>query len=203
MQKFIFLPAAILLASLVAGCSSGVTYNSDFREGVDFGKLKTFRWHDTNQYNDSSKDYLANDITDSRIREEVNTLLQQKGFSYSESGEVDFLVNYSITTEERMDVRTYNNYAGYAPGWGFDGYYHDGFYSSGVGYGMAVSTDTRTTYYTQGTFILDVILPAEDQLAWRGSAEGRLSKKSTAEQNAAAVKEVVAGVLGEFPPHPH
>lgn len=202
----ITLTFSILSILFLASCSSSnVNYESDYNQATDFSKYKTFSWHQPNSFNDNSNQYLANDILDTRIRSDIETQLTSKGYELKASGyAVDFLVNYSVTTEDRMDIKTYNNYGGYAPGWNYGGYYRSGYRRSGVGYGMGYSTmpstEVKTTYYTQGSLIIDVVNPKDDTLVWRGTAEGKLKKNQTTQERKAAIEEVVMNILSEFPP---
>ena len=191
--------APLLLLVTLAGCSS-VSVESDHLQGVDFSMLKTYRWHAPNEFNQSSQEYLNNDIIDKRVKSNVDSVLASKGYVKTESGAVDFLVNYSIATEDRMDIQTYNNYNGFAPGYGYGGYHRRGYYYSGVGMGGGV--ETRTTYYTQGTFILDVVRPEDDKLIWRGTAEGKVNQEKSATKKEQNAHEVATAILEDFPPEP-
>lgn len=182
---------------LLAGCST-FSVDSDFDSDFNFTKLQTYQWHTPNEYNEATKKYLANDILDKRIRENVQQSLEKSGYSLAEEGTPDFYVNYSVSAEPRVDVNTYNVYGGYAPGW--YGYYGAGPYRhGGIGY-TTVNTETRVTHYQQGTFILDIVDPKSGKLVWRGTAEGRIRKNTTQAQKEESIKEVVTKVLSNFPP---
>jgi len=161
---------------LLSACSS-VDINSDFDSSINFAELKTYRWHQPNEYNQRSAQYLKNDILDKRIRENVNAQLQAKGYQLTETGDVDFFVNYSVATDERADVNTYNTYGGYAPGYRYGGYGAGPYAYSGVGIGVS-NTHTSVNYYTQGTFVLDMVESDNNKLIWRGTAEGRIQEKA-------------------------
>ena len=138
MQKIKTVLLAVLTSFILSACSSNVTYNTDFEKEFDFDGFKTYRWHVPNDANAASQAYLANNITDNRIRKNVGKQMEDKGFILTQFGPVDFLVNYSVITEERVDIRSYNNYGGYAPGWGYGmhagrGYHRGGFGSRGGG----------------------------------------------------------------------
>ena len=185
------------------GCSSNpVTYGSDFKATVDFANYKTYSWHAPNEYNVSSKAYAANDIVDERIRQSVDVELLKKGFTQVDTEKADFLVNYSITSEDQLDVRTYNTYNGYSSGWNHGAYYGSHYRYSGVGYGAyKPEVETKVTHYKQGTFVLDILGGKTDKLVWRGTAEARMSKAElTAEEREAKIASIVKSVLSAFPP---
>jgi hypothetical protein len=192
--------AILACAVLVLTACSNVSVESDYEKGEDFSKFKTYQWRSPNEYNLASKTYLANDIIDKRIRETIDEQMKLKGMQLVANGSADFLVNYSVTTEPRVDVDTYNTYGGYAPG--FYGGYGAGPYrygSVGMGYG---STSTRVEHYTQGTLLVDVVDPTTDKLVWRGIAEGKLQKNKSQAEKDEAVQEVITRVLEDFPPQP-
>lgn len=171
---------------LLVGCTSGVTVTSDHTASVDFSNYKTFRWRDANEFNAESRHYLANEIIDGRIKAAVEETLAGKGFRKLDQGRVDFYVNYSVTTKEKVDIRTYNTYGGYGPGY----YGHRGYGGS----------ESRVDYYQEGTLVIDILDTSSDILVWRGVAEGKLHKKKTPEERRERLKEVVALVLADFPP---
>ena len=186
----------------ISACSNNVTVSSDYNRQVDFTAFKTFAWRAPNEYNEKSESFLNNDILDERIRSNVNQQLQSQGLQLVEGNDVDFLVNYTISSEPQTDVRTYNTYQGFAPGWGLGGYYGNGLYPYyGVGLSYRVTgQETRVSHYQQGTFVLDIIDPQTDKLVWRGTAEGKIPENLSAAEKEAAVKDVVSRVLGNFPP---
>lgn len=185
----------ILASVLLYGCSSsGVSVDHDYKEGIDFADYKTYRWRDNGQDKNS---FQGNDILKGRIHQAVDENLQAKGFKLVQTGDVDFTINYSITTEARTDVNSYNTYGGMAPG--FTMGYGAGYYRYGYSMTYATAPEVRTVHYEEGTFVLDVI-NGGDKLVWRGTAVGRLKKDQTVEEKRDAINTVVAKVLEEFPP---
>ena len=183
--------SALGLILLLVGCSSGVTIDSDYKAGFDFTQLRSYHWHG------SSKNH-ANDILDGRIRSSVDEVLGAKGYQLEKGAQVDFLVNYGVTSEEKTDIRTYNSYSGMAPGFSMGyrrGYYH-------YGYSMAYRSAPEVVayQYEEGTLIIDVVDAKTDKLVWRGTAEGRLKDNMTVEERQQATKAIVTKVLEGFPP---
>lgn len=191
----------ILFGLAIASCSNNVKYSSDFDSGFDFSSLKNYRWSEPNSYNDKTKNYLNNDIIDKRIRENVNSGLQSSGFQLQASGDVSFLVNYTISTEDRADVNTYNTYSGFAPGWGccFGGMGPYAYGGMGVGMGFSDS-HTSVDHYQEGTLVLDILDPKSNKLVWRGTANGRVPKNLSQQEKEQAAQEVVGKILENFPP---
>ncbi|MBT1063176.1 DUF4136 domain-containing protein [Bowmanella sp. Y26] len=188
----------IVICALVASCAKPYKISSDYDSNTNFSTFKSYRWHEPNSYNAASAKYLNNDILDQRIRQKIDEKLQAGGYVQQESGEVDFLVNYTVSSEPRTDIRTYNTYGGFGPGWGF-GYYGYGPYMySGVG--MA-STETKVSHYQQGTLVLDIISPNSGKLLWRATAEGKIPKNMNRDERIEALDNVIGDVVSQFPPN--
>jgi len=174
-----------LLLSLgfgLAGCS-GVSYNSDYDPTIDFSGFQTYVWATPPQ--DAGPNPRGVDqISERRIASAVDAQLAEKGYRLIEYGEPDFVVNFILTTQQKVDYTTYNS------GWGYYGYY---------GGGVGVS-HTTAREWTEGTLLIDVIDVKEQDLAWRGWANGALSENLTPEQKTQRVNEVVGKILEKFPP---
>ncbi len=189
----------LLLICIITACQPKLNVNTDYDHRVDFSSLKTYRWHIRNQHNRKSRDYLGNDIMDQRIRSNIDMELAEKGFQEKHGLEpVDFLVNYSILVENKTDIRSYNTYNGYAPGFRYGMGY--GSYGRSVSMGYSTGTDTRVIDYKQGTLIIDILDPENDKLIWRATGDGRLPKEQTREQREEMIHKVVQVLLKDFPP---
>lgn len=184
---------SILLLSmlLVVACSS-FTVDSDFTPETNFASFKTYSWYSAKLRDPKALDYLGGDIFDRRVRQAIDTNLQAKGFVLKTEGDVDFKVNYDVLTEDRQDIRTYNTYGGYAPGFGYGGFY---------GYGGLGSTQTQVINYKQGQLIVDIIEPTNEVLVWRGTAEGRIPQNESPERRERGTQELIMKILANFPPH--
>ena len=204
MKSLLPLGTASLIVVLSA-CSNDITIDSDFNNSVDFSTYRSYRWHDGNEFNLASQEFLASDLMDQRIRQNVNDQMLNKGIRHRDNGPVNFLINYSVTTQDRIDVNTYNTYGGYGPGYTYVGYGALGPYRySGVGvrytYG-SMNTETVISQYTQGTLVLDIIEPLENQLVWRGIAEGKIKESSSQSERIEVIEDIIRRILNGFPPN--
>jgi len=192
------------LALLLSSCSSDITVGSDFNTNIDFSSYRSYRWHEGNEFNLASQQYLANDLVDQRIRDSVDSAMLAKGIRSRANGPVDFLINYTVTTNDRVDVDTYNTYSGHAPGWSYGGYGALGPYrygGVGIGYSYGTSnTDTRVTTYSEGTIILDIVEPIGSTLVWRGTAEGKVEQDRSQSERTEVIEDAVNRILSGFPP---
>jgi len=188
--------ALFIIAFFITGCSS-LSLSTDYDKKIDFSSLKTYRWHSKNAHNESSLKYL-NPIMDQRIRSTIEQQLQTQNFTIATTEKVDFLVNYSVVIEDKTDIRTYNNYNGFHPGFTYGAGF--GSYGSRMDFAYGTGSETHMTNYKQGTLIIDIINPETDQLMWRGAADGRLPKTTDRAKSDALAKEYAAKILSAFPP---
>jgi hypothetical protein len=192
-MKLIRIMPVLLSILLLGACASPFTVDSDYTAQTDFGALKTYNWYNGALRDPRSLEYLGGDIFDKRVRSNIDAQLQAKGYQLKTSGPVDFKVNYDVLTQDRQDINTFNTYGGMAPGY----YGHYGY--GGMGMGMGTST-TQVVNYKQGQLIIDIILPANETLVWRGTAEGRIPKKVDAQKREESTAQLVAEILANFPP---
>ena len=182
----------VTIMLLLAACSN-FTVQTDYTPEIDFASFKTYSWYSATLRDPKSLDFLGGDIFDKRVRASIDNELQGKGYTLKTEGDVDFKINYDVLTEDRQDVRTYNTYGGYAPGWGHHGAY---------GYGGMGTTSTQVIDYKQGQLIIDIIEPQGEVLIWRGTAEGRLPRNESAEKRETGTQQLIARILSNFPPPP-
>lgn len=202
MKHLIFMLALGVLTFITA-CSSPIKYGSDYNTSANFGAYNTYSWHAPNAFNEASNAYIANDLVDQRIRSNIDKEMLAKGLTRVAADEADILLNYSITTEEKVDIRTYNTYNGMSSGWGYGPRVHGSPYRYyGLGYAnFAPDVETKVSQYRLGTLVIDVVSSADGQLIWRGTAEGKLKKNAlTASERNQKIAEIVTRVLGGFPP---
>ena len=105
----------LLISVLISACSS-LSLSTDYDNKIDFSNLKTYRWHTENDHNKASLKYLDS-IMDQRIRSTIDQQLQKQHYIKLSEGKVDFWINYSVVVQDRVDIRTYNNYNGMYPGY--------------------------------------------------------------------------------------
>jgi hypothetical protein len=184
--------AVIFLASL-AGCASQPEYFIDHDRSFAFESFRTYRWYD-DAHPSKTAEYRQYNASDRRVRTYIDRELQRAGFEEISYGEADFLVNYSISREEKTTI---NNFAGYPPR-GVHGGVGVGTYGSAVSVGYSSGPSVKT--YREGTVVIDVIDTAEDRIVWRGIAEGRLSKKLSISEKDTLASKLARELMADFPP---
>mgnify|MGYP003111044903 CR=1 FL=1 len=186
----------ILLASLsLCACGSQPLLIVDHDPTFDFATLKTYRWYD-DVYPSKTSEYRQYNSSDTRIRHYVNRELEQRDYREVSRGTPDFLVNYSVSREEKMKV---NSIAGY-PSAGMHGGVGVGSYGSAVSLGYSSGPSVST--YREGTVIIDVIDASTRNIIWRSLAEGRLEKLSSHKDKDNRASKVAREMMTDFPPSP-
>jgi hypothetical protein len=182
----------LALFSLVLTACSTVNVSTDYDQSADFSALKGFGWLPESAKVEKESAYLNNRIMDVRITKAVNQQLIAQGFAFSSAP--DFYVNYSVTSENKTDIRTYDNYSGYGPSWGWGaGYGHRGM-------SLSAHSETRIEEYQQGSLVVDVIDPTSLELIWRGIGSKRLPQSTDAADMDKLVGQIVKSILAKFPP---
>lgn len=190
---------AALFCVLALGACSSVTVTSDHAP-IDFSGLKTYAWLNENYTAENGK---SNDLVDSRVKRIVDKNMAAKNLRKVDKSSADFYVNYNVTSQEKTDLKTYNSYNGYYPGYswrnGFDrgrNYsYYDPMYTVPV-------QEQVLTVYQQGTLIIDMVDPKTNKLIWRGTGGKQLHEGLSQEEREKLVNEVVKRVLQQYPPKP-
>lgn len=169
----------VIVLGLLAGCSS-MSVQTDYSADFDFSQVRTF------QYRDSDGTVAGSDqLAHQRIAAAITHEMTAAGFNEVDS-DPDVVVTYYGSTSQGLRFQT--TYMG-ANTW-----------SRGVragGVGMATSS-TRAVSYQQGTLVIDVWEPAENQLVWRGVVDDTLS--SNPDRNTKRIKSGVERAFRDFPP---
>ena len=179
LQRVLVAGALVALVS----CST-VRVQSDYDPAVDFSALRSYAWMpDPPQV--SSDPLLHNSILDARIRSAVDRTLADKSIHKVEVSQADFLVNYYVNLEQKIQVDTVP-----AASYG---------YRYGRWYGGTAS-ETRVRQYEEGTLIVDVLNAADRRLVWRGTGSDYIRTMKSPEETTRNINAAIAGILAEFPP---
>jgi len=184
--------AVLLGLAFLTACATQVVVNSDYAKGTDFSQYKTYRWHDADNSNLSTDEFLSSEFVDGRLHANVDTVLLSKGYLYRQQGAVDLLVSYKINSEMRQRLSGY----GGSPWWGIglsDRHNH-------VGYGFDLHGSTRVSseYFQHASVVLDFISAEDHSLVWRGKAEQRMPAEQSSEEWRNNLQRVVSELLKDF-----
>jgi hypothetical protein len=177
--------AACGALALLQSCST-LRVRTDYDGDVDFSSYRSYAWLEQPERaarvgQGDANPFAYNSLLDKRVRKAVDQELAARGYRRSDSGAVDFRLNYHVILKDKL-VASASDF----------GAFHR--YPNGVFYG---GVDVEVMQFQEGTFVLDVIDAGRDQLAWRGWVVGRNSDGNYDERE---VGIAVRRILERFPP---
>ncbi len=188
---------SLVIAVTVSGCST-IKISADYDPQGDFSNLRSYAWmHD--EQPKTGNTFLDSQVLDTRIRRAVDDQLLSQGFrKASDDEDADFLLRYHVTIEDKTDITTFGNYDGYmwhrpyAYATGPGAYYHSPY----------AQTQTVVTQYQEGTLVVDIIQPEDEQLVliWRGTAQAEVKQTAGPEQREKRIRKAVGDMFSYFPP---
>jgi hypothetical protein len=173
------LALAASLAVGLAGCST-VQIATEYKQGVDHKKYKTFAWNPVEpgpEQATDARDPAVRRVVFKAIESELARIGIKKA---APDATPDFFIAVHGWSRDKIDVKQY----GYV--YGYTGY---GMYATG---GPAVEVRN----YKEGTIVIDFIDPTAKEMFWRGTASDTFIP-GTGE---GAVKEAIAKLLKAYPP---
>jgi uncharacterized protein with NRDE domain len=136
------------------------------------------------------------DMQHDRIDEALAFALKNKGLELVEdAGKADLLVSWSLFTQEKTSVQTWNT-----PPVGYAGHYNR--YNLYSGYNcwncFVNQPEVTVRNYTEGTFIVDLIDPNLKKSVWRSVIQSRLRGEIGRDQD--KYNETATAIFASFPP---
>jgi len=181
MRKLLIITTSMAL--MLAGCaSSGPTITVNSAPGMDLSAFQSFNFM---QPLGTDRDSGARTPMSTMLMNSVSRELTSRGLTQSDSP--DMLVDFFVTTENRMDVRTTST----------------GMHSVHRSHWSRGCCSTWPTYqttvrqYTQGTLLIDLIDPAANALIAEGAATSRLRSDSLTQQQ---IDDVVIQIMTDLLP---
>lgn len=177
------------LVLLMAGCSNKPYVVTDYDTDYNFAALRTFTVAETQQ--DTKDNLLISPFTFSHIHNVVEQEFGQRYQKADDKASADFIINYHIVIEEKLDPGSYDRLYGF-------GYYGRGYryYPSPLFYG----TTGGPRVYNQGSLIVDLVDAKTEKPIWRGVSEKRLRSGLTPAQQRTILTNAVREVMAAFPP---
>ncbi len=170
-----------LAALLFAGCASGPSIYANGDPTADFTRYKTYNF--VTPLGTDGPDYSS--VLSQYLRTAASRELEARG--YQRSDQPDLLINFKVQTKERIESTTMPS----GPSYG-------GYYGYRSGYGVWGGYETQVTQYTEGTLTVDVVDVARKQLAWDGTAVGRVHEKARKNLQP-AIDQVMAQIFAKYP----
>jgi hypothetical protein len=186
---FSWITPLILLLTLLNSCvTSSISTESKIIVAPDakLTDIKTFAWVQLTPVSAAAYNNGFSNELDRDLRHAIEEYLKQKGIMKVEQN-ADILIAYDVSVAVPPGIEKANNY------------------ENGFGYGYAYMAGYRYAYtqsnllgyrpvdlYKQGTLVIDFVSPDNNQLIWRGWAEGALPDQ---DPRFAKVQQHVAGLL--------
>lgn len=187
-MRFRAMAVAVLTAALTWACGGGISVQTDYDPGVDFGAYSTFAVLDA-----AGGEQLP-PFVDQRVKSSIASTLTAKGMRQVNSeSEADVAVGYQFTSEQRSSYQTVNTGWG---GYGYGGW--GGWYGPGMSMGTSTTTERR---YEVGTLIIAVFDVAKKQMVYSSTGSKTLEDNpGTPEESQRRIDEAVGKILEDFPP---
>src|SRR5271157_4806341 len=163
--------AALCLALFLfpgSGMAQDVTWNA--LPGTNFAAFHTYQWANCGNAH-------PNGIVDSEIKQDINGVLAQKGFSMvAPMSQSDLLVCYQVAVQQQQQWNA----------WGMGRF---------GGMGQATSSTINN-----GTLVFDVYTMADKQQVWQGRATKTISPSGNEQKNLKNMQNGINKLLKNFPP---
>ena len=177
-MKKIFL-LLVIPAILLSACASGPTIVGNTNPGTDFSAFKTYNFF---QPLGTDRSGGVRTPLSSRLISSVNRELISRGMSLSDSP--DLLVDFVVSAEDRIDVRSTPSHTVHRSHWN-------------RGFSTWPTYNTTVRQYTEGSLIIDLIDPATNTLVGEGGAQNRISSTEFTQQQ---IDEIVSKVMSQLMP---
>ncbi|MFQ5584602.1 MAG: DUF4136 domain-containing protein [Calditrichia bacterium] len=181
-MKFISGVMAAAFIVLALGCSSGIKVQHDWDKQEDFSRFKTY------DIMEMPQNKRGNQLVFKRIVDAVERELAAKGLTRNVP-DPDLLVAIHTSVKNRVNVTD----------WGYH-YAPYGYYWGGSGYWGGSRIDVYE--YEEGTLIIDFVKAGDEEMIWRGVAQGTMPENPSPEKVDRIINEVVNRILKNYPPKP-
>lgn len=177
-MKKIFL-LLVIPAILLSACASGPTIVANTNPGTDFSEFKTYNFF---QPLGTDRSGGVRTPLSSRLISSVNRELISRGMSLSDSP--DLLVDFVVSAEDRIDVRSTPSHTVHRSHWGRS-------------FNTWPTYNTTVRQYTEGSLIIDLIDPATNTLVGEGGAQSRINNTEFTQQQ---IDEIVGKIMSDLLP---
>jgi hypothetical protein len=163
--------------SWLVSCTGGpaVSVKTDYNHSVSFAGYKTYAL-------DLSRAPELRPTGRAALSESLKSSLAARGINETSMGQADLVVVPIAFTQEKLHSMPTGNttYVLSHPGFRYGSW----------------QINTDVTQYTEGTLVLDFLDKKKHLIVFRGVGQGAMS---TAERNAAGIRDAVTKIVGEFP----
>ena len=177
---------AVVSALTLAACAAGPSASIDYDRVNDFSNYQSFTWLSENPMKVGKSVSQPKESLQPALMAAIRSNLEADGYRYvADASSADFLLSFTVGSREKVGAEAYTSELSGVGGRG--------------GWATAYYGGSAGASYTQGVLAIDVFDASERQPVWHGVAGKRISEEDR-ENMTDVINEVVASILGEFPP---
>jgi hypothetical protein len=180
------LPIAAI-ALLATACTTSPRIRSQSAPNANVTNYQTFGFFEKLGTDTSS--YAS--VLSLNLKQATAHEMERRGYRRVEK-DADLLLNFDVTTKDRIESRGTAGPVGLGLGWGDWRY--------GYGWGVGIN-DTMIQTVTEGTLTVDVVDRAKNEIVWSGSAAAQVTAR-TLDNPKAAIDSAVPKIFERFPKAP-
>jgi hypothetical protein len=137
-----------MAAGLAAGCAT-MTVSSHIERDVVFSDYVTYDWGPPDKFPVGDPRLDGNPFFSDYVMGAIEKQLDRKGYERGLTGDVDLLIHYHASVNQRVDVYTADSENGYC----------------------YANCEPQYTDYEQGTLVVDIVDARTSKVVWRGWAQ--------------------------------
>lgn len=172
------LMALLIPALLMMACASGPQVSSNVNPGTNFRNFETYGFI---QPLGTDRSNGARTPLSTRLMESMSREMVARGLSLSDSP--DLLVDFVVTAEDRIDVRSTPTHTVHRSHWNRS-------------FTTWPTYSTTVRQYTQGSLVIDLIDPNQNRLVAEGGAQTRINSNTQFTQD--DINEVVSRIMASI-----
>ena len=178
--------AAVAVALALAACAAGNKAKVDYDLVNDFSSYQSFTWLSENPMKVGKALNQPKESLQPTLMAAIRANLEASGYRYeADASSADFLLSFTVGSREKIGAEAYpSEYSG-AGGRG--------------GWATAYYGGNAGAAYTQGVLAIDIFDASDRQPVWHGVAGKRIDEEDS-ENMSGVINEIVASILGDFPP---
>jgi hypothetical protein len=173
-----------ILALALGACSTTPKVDVDYDPAFNFSSIRTYHVVDHNITPFAGQQGTT--LGEQRITEAIVRELNLRNLRPARPEKADVIVTFHVVSKDKTRVTTYNNHYGYYG------------YRRGYAYGWGGPTNVDVRQYTEGTMIIDLVLPGENRIIWRGGASA-IMRDRTIEEREELINSYVNAIMAEIP----
>jgi hypothetical protein len=167
------LPALVFALAAIAQ-DAAFSYEKD----VNFRAFETYAWIDIN---DSGQP--LDELTANQLRSVVEAELAIQGLQKIDGAQADLFIGYQAAVRKEKKITIYST------GW-----------DSGPGWRPGGEARVHTSMISVGSVVLDIYMPSQKLLVWRGSVSKTIDVNAKPEKREKEVRKGIQRLLKNYPP---